>query len=148
MRPILSGAVLAALLVAGAANERRAAATPAPATPPPRFVTLTDPSVPATLGQGAYFVVALAANVTTGYAWSFTGATPPTAVVYVGASYLAPNLGSPSPGAPPLVGVGGTALLLFHATQAGSATLNFAYARPWEKGVAPASTAAFTVVVQ
>jgi inhibitor of cysteine peptidase len=154
LRPILSGALLAALLVPGAPSIAQAAATPppsatpAPAATPPAFVVVSDPSVPATVGEGAYFVVALAANVTTGYSWSFAGATPPTAVVSVGASYLGPSLGSPSPGTPPVVGAGGTALMLFHAVQSGSVTLNFAYARPWEKGVAPASTATFIVVVK
>jgi predicted secreted protein len=140
-RTLLCRATLAGVLLFAAGHA------PAAAANAPAVVTASDPSITATLAKGAYLIVALPANVTTGYDWEVRGATPPGVVLSLGKSYLRQTAASPAPGGA-LAGAGGTTLLLFAAQAPGTATLTFAYRRAWEKDAAPARTAVFHVVVK
>jgi predicted secreted protein len=84
---------------------------------------------------GDEFVIALAANPSTGYSWT-AGKNPD--VAYVSSRQVA---GGSQPGAP------GTQELTFRATATGTSTLELAYARSFEPGVPPAKTAKFPVTV-
>ena len=82
------------------------------------------------------FIVALAANPSTGYQW--TAADNPD-VTFVSSHQVA---GGSQPGAP------GTQQLTFRADHSGQSTLKLAYARSFEPGVPPADTAEFPVSVK
>jgi inhibitor of cysteine peptidase len=88
------------------------------------------------VGKGDKFVIELAANPTTGYAWS---AEADDDVQQVGSKQLA---GGTMPGA------GGTQMLTFEATAKGSTTLALNYARSFEPDQPPAQTEKFPVTVR
>ena len=82
-----------------------------------------DPSLPIRTRAGKLFVIALPANHTTGYEWSFV--TPPNATVaYVGIAYQDSTSGR--------VGAGGQEVWIFRASQPGSVSLAFRYTRPFD----------------
>ena len=90
-----------------------------------------------TVPAGREFVISRDANPTTGYQWRL--GTPPDAqvVTLVRDEYQpAPD---PRPGAP------GVQVWTFKAVGAGTTTLVFEYARPWETGVEPARRDTVTV---
>jgi len=140
----LQALLFGAAFLAAVASPAPPAQSPAPAT----FAIASDPQTTLTVSNGAYFVVALASNITTGYGWNFVTAGPARTTVFLGKSYLEYKPPQQVADQPPMVGVGGTDLLLFKATHAGSATLSFAYSRPWEKNVKPVRTALFHIVVK
>jgi predicted secreted protein len=86
--------------------------------------------------QGDEFVIALAANPTTGYEW--TAADDPD-VTFVSSKQLTSST---------LPGAGGTQELTFRAEHPGSSTLELNDARSFEQGVPPAKTAKFPVTVK
>ena len=82
-----------------------------------------DRSVPIRTTVGKLFVIALQANHTTGYEWSYV--TSPNATIgYVGLAYQAPATG--------LMGSGGQEIWIFKAAQPGAVNLTFRYTRPFE----------------
>ena len=87
------------------------------------------------VATGDEFVIALPANPSTGYSWT-AGDDPD--VSFVSNRQVS---GGSQPGA------SGTQELTFRAEQAGTSTLELAYARSFEKGVPPAKTATFAVTV-
>ena len=90
--------------------------------------------------QGDEFVIALAANPSTGYEW--TAADNPD-VMFVSSHQLQNGgQGGSRPGAP------GTQELAFRAEHAGQSTLVLEYSRSFEPGVPPAKTAKFPVTVK
>ena len=95
------------------------------------------------LRQGQTLSIALPSNGSTGYAWR-VGAFD-EAVLKRGAPF-GQEITKPHPDG--MVGVPGETQWRFEAATAGHTTLEFAYGRPWETGVAPAETARFTVTVQ
>lgn len=95
-----------------------------------------------TLASGESLTVRLAGNATTGYSWTCTNAL---AGVLVPAG--APDY-EPTPVEPGVVGSGGTYVFRFRAVAPGTGNLQFAYARSWEKDVAPAQTASYAVTVR
>lgn len=99
----------------------------------------TDASKPIAVAVGNDFLIALPSNPTTGFSWS--ARVSGSAVSSEGSAYQA----HPSGGA---MGAGGQQIFSLEAERAGSATVTFTYARPWEKGVAPAKTAVFHVTVK
>jgi inhibitor of cysteine peptidase len=88
------------------------------------------------VAKGDEFVVALAANPSTGYSW--TAADNPD-VAFVSSRQVS---GGSQPGA------GGTQELTFRADGSGSSTLELDYARPFEPDAPPAKTARFPVTVK
>jgi len=93
---------------------------------------------PITLKADDDFLIALPSNPSTGYTWSLTG-TKRNVVAFRGSAYRAPQVSMP--------GAGGERIFSFQALAAGTATLEFNYARPWEKHTRPAKTAIFIVSV-
>jgi inhibitor of cysteine peptidase len=73
---------------------------------------------------GERFVVALAANPTTGYRWDVEAIGDRSVVRARGSSYVTPDDGAP--------GAGGTQRLAFEGRAAGATTLTLRYARPFE----------------
>lgn len=140
--------VLTGLLALAACN----AAETAPSTTEPG-----EPAATATLGAdiegvrngetvlnvGQTLHIALSSNATTGYQWTVSGAE---------GSILEPieptgqEATDPHPAG--MVGVGGQTHWRFKAERAGLATLNFAYARAWERNTPPAETATYRIVVR
>lgn len=90
--------------------------------------------------EGDEFVISLAANPSTGYAWT-AGENPN--VMFVSSHQVESGGGGGSqPGAP------GTQELTFQAEHTGQSTLVLAYSRSFEPGVPPAKTAKFPVTVK
>lgn len=84
------------------------------------------------LHAGEVFTVTLPANPTTGYVWELQSVD--TAVLATSSQVLY----TPKEGG--ALGGGGTAAFTFRAIAPGRATVQMNYARPWEKGAAPART--------
>lgn len=93
--------------------------------------------------QGQTLLVKLESNITTGYSWEVTQAPGPVLQQQGEAEYQQPDTGKT-----PLVGAGGTQIFRFKASAPGQVTLNMAYRRPWETGVAPAKTFTLKVTVK
>lgn len=92
------------------------------------------------LSVGQEFTVHLKSNQTTGYKWDFAEPMPVTIVRMNWTLYNAPD--------PQIPGAGGEEVFSFKAIAPGKGTIKLAYARPWEKGVAPAQMATYEVVVK
>jgi inhibitor of cysteine peptidase len=92
--------------------------------------------------QGAPFVINLSADPTTGYGWMLTS-DPGAAVWLIGGPDYTPD---PIPAG--LMGVGGTTTYRFRAEAPGTAQLEFAYRRSWEKDVPPAKVVRYDVTVK
>jgi inhibitor of cysteine peptidase len=90
------------------------------------------------VGNGSKFMIELEANPTTGYSWQLS-APPGDQVSLVDQDYT--QTGTQQPGS------GGVQQFTFQAKATGSTSLAFDYLRPWEKDVAPAQTATFSVKV-
>lgn len=101
-------------------------------------VVYQQPGEKITVVIGKRFAVELAANPTTGYSWQLAS-DPGGAVRLVDEDYTATGTQQP--------GSGGVQRFTFEGASAGSATLDFAYVRPWEKDAAPAQTASYPVTV-
>jgi inhibitor of cysteine peptidase len=97
------------------------------------------PSVVAQVKTGDDFIIALPSNVTTGYSWTQKIADA-NVMTAEGSTYLNP--------ASARAGKGGQQLFVFHATAAGTTSVTFSYARPFEAGTPPAKSVSFTVTVQ
>lgn len=97
-----------------------------------------DASAPVTIQAGEEFFIALPSNTSTGYSWSQTIESGKI-VAYEGVLHQAPA--TAMPGAP------GQQIFIFHANRAGTTTILFAYARPWEHGPS-AKTLSFTIDVR
>lgn len=83
-------------------------------------------------------LVALPANVTTGYSWSATSSNPKI-VTADGTAYRAR--------ASKAMGAGGEQILTFEAQKSGTAVITLSYRRPWEKTAKAAQTVTITVTV-
>jgi len=99
-------------------------------------VSVYTPGQSITVDQGNQFVIALAANPTTGYSWK---AAANDNVEQVKSKFVQ--------GDSKLMGADGTQFITFKATKRGSTTLQVDYARSFEKGTAPADTESFPVRV-
>jgi inhibitor of cysteine peptidase len=99
-------------------------------------VTVYTPGQSIAVDKGDQFVIALASNPTTGYAWK---AAANDNVDQVKSKFVQ--------GDTKLMGAGGTQLITFEATKRGSTTLQVDYARSFEQGTDPADTEAFPVRV-
>jgi len=99
----------------------------------------TDPATPISVAKGHAFLVALPSNPTTGYSW--TASVSNASVENEGSAYQA------HPAAAGMMGSGGQQIFEFEANAAGTATIAFSYARPFEKGKPAAKTAVFHVTV-
>lgn len=102
-----------------------------PAGPPPAAMTVT---------AGEQFDIRLPANPSTGYQWQ-VGRIDDKVVRLVDTRW------EPS-GPKPMPGAGGTTILSFVGVARGRGMIELEYLRPWEKGVAPAKTANYSVDVR
>lgn len=100
--------------------------------------TYVDPAAAIHAKTGHRFAIVLESNATTGYQWQVT-VSDDVIVRLVSQDYQAPST--------ELIGAGGHQVFELEAVGPGGATLNFEYLRPWENGVAPIDTRAFTVNV-
>lgn len=91
---------------------------------------------------GDLLVFRLPSNKSTGYSWSVATSTRCLLGQVGEAGYELPK------SAKGLVGVGGTEVWKFRALGAGSLTITFAYARPWEKGIPPVRTLSWPVTIR
>src|SRR5262249_9480405 len=110
---------------------------------PPIAVRVGETGVgaPIVLQRGQTLVVSLEANITTGYRWETVDGFAPTLV----------SLGTPDYTArttPPDIGAPGDQTFRFRGDAPGTTTLELAYRRPFEPGVAPAKTVRYDVTVQ
>ena len=95
---------------------------------------------------GERFDVRLESNPSTGFSWTLRGGADGGVVRLVGSAFVPPP--APSPGEPPPVGRSGQEVFAFEAVAPGRTTLDFAYARSWEKGVGPEKVVAHVVRVR
>jgi predicted secreted protein len=89
---------------------------------------------------GASFTITLAANHTTGYSWRLAKPLNPELLRQVSDTYEADTSGR--------MGARGKELWIFDALSAGTAEIEFEYARPFEKDAAPVNTAKYRVVIK
>ncbi len=89
---------------------------------------------------GVRFSIRLASNATTGYNWSTR--YDKARLTLLGSRYISPVNTNGK------VGVPGEQEFTFRPLKKGTTTITFAYARPWEKGVPPADTREYTVVIK
>jgi inhibitor of cysteine peptidase len=129
-------AILAAFSVAAIAQTPGTKSSPNPTV----VVTDKDNEGQVSIAKGGTVVVRLPVTSGTGYSW---------ALAQNGAPQLKP-LGKSSMEKPKDLKPGATQIQVFHftAATAGSTTLEFHYARPWEKNAAPAKTFQVRVTVQ
>ena len=99
-------------------------------------VPVYQPGDSITVDTGNEFVIALEANPSTGYTW---GAGDNPNVKLVSSKQVSSKNAQP--------GASGTQRMTFKADEAGSSTLELAYARQFEGGVPPAKTVSFDVKV-
>jgi inhibitor of cysteine peptidase len=85
-------------------------------------------------------VVTLVGNPSTGYTWEAKDLDTTMFELVGEPEFVSDN--------PDLVGAGGTLTLTFKALQAGTATLNLVYHRPWEADVEPIDSFSVTVTVK
>ncbi|MEI8357289.1 MAG: protease inhibitor I42 family protein [Deltaproteobacteria bacterium] len=126
-----SRATLLTLLLAGCGLRAGAAAVPA--------ATQVAP--------GDRFDLRLEANPSTGYTWSLGKPLDASVLRLVASRFVSSAAAAPG-GAPPLAGQGGNEIWTFEAVAPGRTKISMFYARPWEKGVAPAKIVAHTVLVR
>ena len=129
MKPLLLGFLLTVAL-----SESTQAAS--------RTLTELDNGKDLQVTTGDLLVFRLPSNRSTGYSWS--AATSKCSLLgQVGdAGYELPK------SAKRLAGSGGTEVWKFRALEAGSLTITFAYARPWEKGIPPVRTLSWPVTIR
>jgi inhibitor of cysteine peptidase len=141
-------AVTLAVIAANAAAQQSYPPT-APATTtasdkkhgavPQMIVESKDNGRQITLKPGAFLLVRLEANPSTGYSWTVIG--DPAPLSFVSSKNETAQQNQQRPGAP------GMQVLRFKASSAGTVDLKIGYRRPWEKEVAPAKTFQIHVTV-
>jgi predicted secreted protein len=89
---------------------------------------------------GSSFTIVLAANHTTGYSWRLSKPLNANLLRQVSDVYEEESSGR--------IGAGGKETWTFEALSAGTAEIEFEYARPWGKDVAPVNTAKYTVEIK
>jgi inhibitor of cysteine peptidase len=102
------------------------AASPLPGRTPAALAdrVFTDPSMTIRARPNQLFLIALAANRTTGYTWQVVP-QPETIVEAIGSSYAPANSTR--------LGAGGQQLWVLRTTKAGTTALTFRYVRPFDK---------------
>lgn len=130
------------LAVFGIAFAVALAASPSRATdlPPhsPVFIA-RDAARPISVAAGEEFFVALDSNVTTGYSWTAA----------IGDGTVASTEGSVyQPPASQAMGAGGQQIFIFRASRAGTTSIAFTYARPFDPAKTAAKTLTFDVTVR
>jgi len=93
------------------------------------------------LAPSGSLVVRLGSNPTTGYEWEEAAISDSAVIVQANREYVAPeDTGT--------VGAGGTDVWTFEAKEAGTATINISYGRPWEGGEKDTYTITINVTVK
>jgi inhibitor of cysteine peptidase len=115
-----------------------------PFNKPPLAVRLDERNASAavTVERNQTLVVTLEANVTTGYRWETVAGFTPVLAQIGTADYVARSADASVAGAP------GDMTFRFRGESSGATTLEFAYRRPFEPGVAPAKTVRYDVTVR
>lgn len=90
---------------------------------------------------GEEFTATLLSNATTGYKWDLASPLKESIVKLAHQQYIAPEQSM-------RVGAGGKEAWTFRAVGRGKTEIRMKYVRPWEKGVPPARTAVYKVVVE
>ena len=117
-----------------------------PFEPPPLAVRLYESTTaPVSVARGQTLVVALDANVTTGYRWEAAPGFAPT-LSLTGTPDLSAQSPAQSQVVPP--GTPGVMTFRFLAAELGKTTLELAYRRPFEPSVAAAKTVRYDVTVR
>ena len=101
-----------------------------------------DTGKPVSVARGQTLVVTLEANATTGFRWEASPGFAPTLAQVGTADYVARPASNGVAGAP------GDMVFRFRAETPGTTTLELAYRRPFEPGVAPAKTVRYDVTVR
>jgi len=100
----------------------------------------SNPNEPLTVSVGEQFTIAVAANRTTGYSWQLAHPPDSSVVQPAGSSYVPPGVARP--------GAEGKECWTFNAVGPGVTQIGLDYLRPWERGVAPARSLTFNVIVR
>lgn len=133
----LSGSAWLFAQTAQPANNRGQAPGTTERKPGPVTITTDDNGKEIVLPKNGRLLVRLPSNPSTGYTWVLNG--DPSPLVLVATDYQRIN-------EQPAVGASQMQQLRFKASGSGTASLQLAYRRPWEKDVAPAKT--FSVAVR
>jgi len=119
-----------------------AAAAAAPAGPGEPMAVPAAAASPETIRArpGETFVIELDSNITTGFQWSMSEAPDPEIVNFLEKNYIPSDSGRRAGG-------GGREEWKFRAAAPGETTIDLIYSRSWERGIPPARTAAYRVIV-
>jgi len=90
--------------------------------------------------QGNEFSLTLKSNASTGFQWRLAAPLDESILKLVGSEYKASSGRR--------IGEGGTEVWTFQAVGVGTTSIRLEYLRSWEKGVPPARTAVYSVVVK
>jgi inhibitor of cysteine peptidase len=93
------------------------------------------------VGASGTLTVKLGANPTTGYQWGDAQISNQAVISQQSYNYVEPENTD-------MVGAPGTDVWVFDAKAAGSATITFSYARPWEEGTPATYTLTVNVTVK
>ena len=97
-------------------------------------------SKPVAATVGKEFKITLQCNPTTGYQWVLAKAPDEKLAKLLRSDYKRPDS--------KLVGAGGDMVWTFRALTEGQTQVELNYVRPWEKGVKPAQTTNFVVLIK
>jgi len=97
-------------------------------------------SQPISVRVGEQFKITLQYNSTTGYSWSFPKPLDEKLVKLVHTDYGRAN--------PKVIGSGGDETWTFQALAEGKTQIELGYVRPWEKGVKPAQSTNFVIIIK
>jgi predicted secreted protein len=113
---------------------------PGPAAPKPEDTKQPTITQSYQIKPGSRLRINLESNRSTGYQWRLARPVDQKVIKLVGSGYQSPEVKLP--------GAGGKEIWTFEAVAPGRTEIAMQYVRPWEKGVPPARTARFSVVVK
>ena len=100
-------------------------------------LTYDDNNSSVTLNKGAFLLLRLDSNPSTGFGWEINASAAPVLEQVGDSQYEAPETGA--------IGASGTELFRFKAADTGTATLKLLYRQPWAEGYARMFTVTVTV---
>ena len=103
-----------------------------------KTANVSSTTIEVNLGEDA--VITLDANHTTGFSWQLAKPLDTDMLKFSETKYITSNSG--------LLGAGGQEVWIFKTLKKGKTEIALKYVQPWEKNVAPAREAKFTVIIK
>ena len=103
----------------------------------------TDPSTTIEVKTGENFIIKLRSNRTTGYLWKVAASVDKKILKCENVDYVTGDETGFI-----IMGGGGEERWTFRTVGPGETSVSFRYVRPWEKGIPPAKSVTFKVIVK